>query len=150
MHIAPEDGDRVLRLAGAEQLHTICRDFTEALNQKLSRPSVLLDPGEYSGTTYNDGAPCLYQINLRGRLLQIEFCATEQLCSSEEFRLPYVLYGTVRAFNQDFLDHNSVDEKSIYYCLEGRQGNWHYFDHRTYGTGVLRLDFFIAALAQLL
>jgi hypothetical protein len=139
-----------LRLSGAQELHTICRGFIEALNLKLSRPALLLDPGEYSAATYNDGVPCLFQINLRGRLLQLEFCATEELYSTEEFRLPYVLYGTVRSFNQDFLDHNTVDEKSIYYCPKGEYGHWYYFDSRTYGNGLLTQDFFIAAMAQLL
>jgi hypothetical protein len=141
-----------LRICGAQELHTICRGFTEALNQKLSRPALLLDPGEYSAATYNDGVPSLFQINLRGRLLQIEFRATEELYSSEEFRRPYVLYGTVRSFNQEFLDHNTVNEKSIYYCPDRNRdhGRWHYFDCRTYGTGALTRDFFVAEMAQLL
>jgi hypothetical protein len=56
----------------------------------------------------------------------------------------------VRSFNQEFLDHNTVDEKSIYYCPDGDHGHWYYLDSRTYSTGVLTQSFFIAAIAQLL
>ncbi|MDQ1470087.1 MAG: hypothetical protein QOJ99_1567 [Bryobacterales bacterium] len=33
-----------LRLSGAQELHTICRGFIDALNLKLSRPALMLDP----------------------------------------------------------------------------------------------------------
>ena len=135
---------------GATELHAICRAFIDALNGRLLKPSVILDPGDFSAEGYNDGAPVLFQINLRGRLLQIRFEGTEDLYSREDFRRPYVLYGAVRSFNQDFLDRNIVDEKAIFYCLEGEGGRWYYFDTRTYRTGQLTQDFLVAELEQLL
>jgi hypothetical protein len=147
-----DDSARVeqLRVTGALELHRICQAFTEALNARLSQPSLILDPGEYPPSSYNDGTPCLFQINLRGRLLQIEFSASEELYSTEEFRLPYVLSGTIRSFNQEFLDHDSVDEKAIFYCADGNGARWHYFDSRTHVAGVLAQDFFVAAMTRLL
>ena len=139
-----------LRVQGATELHSICRAFIDALNGRLSKPSVILDPADYCAERYNEGAPGLFQINLRGRLLQIRFEATEDLYSREDFRRPYVLYGAVRSFNQDFLDHNIVDEKAIFYCFEGERGRWYYFDTRTYRTGQLTQDFLVAELEQLL
>lgn len=139
-----------LRVRGATELHSICRTFIAALNGKLSLPSVVLDPGEYSADSYNDGVPGLFQINLRGRLLQIEFEATEELYSREDFRRPYVLFGSVRSFNQDLLDHNTIGEKAIFYCPESDAGSWYYFDSRTYRTGLLTQDFLVAELHQLL
>lgn len=138
------------RIAGAVELHGLCREFTEALNAKLSSPAVVLDPPEYGAEQYNDGVPGLFQINLRGRLLQLEFEATEELYSKEEFRRPYVLFGTVRSFNQDFLVHNTVGEKSIFYCPEGAGGRWYFFENRTYDTGEVNTDFFIGELQELL
>ena len=139
-----------LRIRGATELHAICRAFTEALNGRLSKPSVMLDPADYSAQRYSDTAPGLFQINLRGRLLQIRFQATEEPYSREDFRRPYVLHGAVRSFNQDFLDHNTVDEKAIFYCTEEEDGRWYYFDTRTYRTGQLTQDFLVAELEQLL
>lgn len=139
-----------LRMRGAADLYAICRSFIEALNRKLSKPALILDPVDYSAASYNDGVPGLFQINLRGRLLQLEFSATEEHVSREEFRRPYVLIGTIRSFNQDFLDHNIVDEKAIFYCPEGERGRWHYVDSRTYGTGILTQDLLVATMKQLL
>jgi hypothetical protein len=139
-----------LRVSGANGLYRICRAFIEEINGRLSRPALVLDPGDYSADTYNDALPCLFQINLRGRLLQIEFSATEELRSSEDFRSPYVLHGTIRSFNQDFLEHNIVHEKAIFYCPEAGAGCWHYFDNRTHSTGLLTQEFLINAMAQLL
>ena len=139
-----------LRLQGATELYDVCRGFTEAVNRRLPKPAVMLDPGEYSAANFSNGVPVLFQISLRGRLLQLEFAATEEHLSSEDFRKPYVLTGAIRSFNQDFLDHNIVDEKAIFYCPEGVEGRWHYSDRRTYGTGVLTQDFLVSALEQLL
>jgi hypothetical protein len=139
-----------LRVCGADELYATCRGFIEELNRRLSAPALLLDPGDYSAATYNNAVPSLFQINLRGRLLQLEFSATEELFSSEEFRRPYVLSGTVRSFNQDFLNQNMVDEKAIFYCPAGDTGEWHFYDSRTYGTGLVTQDFLIAAMSQLL
>jgi len=139
-----------LRALGAAGLHAICKGFTDALNAKLSRPAVILDPSEFSPDRFSDAAPSLFQINLRGRLLQIEFEATEELQSREDFRRPYILFGAVRSFNQEFLDHNTVDEKSLYFCPEGDSGTWFFFDTRTYRTGELTQEFLVSELRQLL
>lgn len=139
-----------LRIKGATELYSICRAFIDALNSRLSRPSVILDPPDYSADHYNEGVPGLFQINLRGRLLQLKFEATEELYSRDDFRRPYVLYGAVRSFNQDLLDHGTVDEKAIFYCPEGEDGRWYYFDARTYRTGELTQEFFITELQHLL
>jgi hypothetical protein len=142
-----------LRQEGAADLYEICRDFVDTLNGRLSAPALTLDPPDYSGQSYSDGAQALFQINLRGRLLQIEFHATEELSSSEDFRRPYVLHGTVRSFNQDFLAHDTVDEKALFYCIEGnseKKARWHYFDSRTYASGALTRDFLVGEMARLL
>jgi hypothetical protein len=139
-----------LRVRGAVELYAICSGFIEALNRRLSKPALILDPVDYSAASYKDGVPGLFQINLRGRLLQLTFSATEQHLSREEFRRPYVLIGSIRSFNQDFLDHNTVDEKAIFYCPEGEHGRWHYLDNRTCAAGLLSQDVLVTALKQLL
>jgi hypothetical protein len=139
-----------LRIQGAADLHDICRTFVNALNSKLVSPAIILDPAEYYSRTFNDGGPNIFQINLRGRLLQIDFTATEELYCTDDFRRRYTLLGTVRSFNQELLSQNVVDEQTIYYCPERAAARWYYFDCRTYRTGRVTPDFFAAELERLL
>ena len=139
-----------LRTEGAVALYAVCRRFVDALNGRLSEPALLLDPTEYSAGYYHDGGPNLFQINLRGRLLQIEFTATEELYSTEEFRHPYVLQGAIRSFNQELLDRNTLDEQAIFYCPKDGAAHWYYFDRRTRGAGLVTPDFFAAQMQRLI
>lgn len=146
-----EESARVdgLRSAGALELHAICRRFADALNSKLSQPALVLDPPAYSADNFRDNGPNLFQINLRGRLLQIEFTATDELYSTEEFRLPYVLRGAIRSFNQEFLDRNTLDEQALFYCPKEGPPRWYFFDYRTYDAGVITPDFLAAEMQRL-
>lgn len=139
-----------LRAQGAADLHEICRKFVEKINAKLSDPAVLLDPPAFSTEQYNDSGPNLFQINLRGRLLQLEFEATEELYSRDDFRQPYVLRGTVRSFNQDLLDQHGVDEQMIFYCPGAGGAAWYFLDGRTYRSGGVSEDYLISEMEQLL
>jgi hypothetical protein len=139
-----------LRSRGAVDLYAICRLFVDKVNGRLSEPAVLLDPPTFVERNYHDGGPNLFQINLRGRLLQLEFAATDELYEQDDFRRPYVLRGAVRSFNQDLLDHNGVDEQLIFYCPEDGIARWYFFDGRTYRTGLLAEDYLASGLERLL
>lgn len=146
-----EQGRRVdrMRLDGAVELYGICRRFVDGLNARLSQPAVLLSPVSYSAQSFDENGSNLFQINLRGRLLQIEFSATDELYENDDFRLPYVLRGAVRSFSQKFLEANSIDEQMIFYCPEGERARWHSFDGRTYRSCELNEDFLAAELEKL-
>src|SRR5260370_28902572 len=92
------------RGAEARDLHAICREFVGSLNRMLERSAVDLDPPVLGNDTFQEDVPSLVQINVRGRILQIVFRATAELVSTEDFRVPYTLEGTVRAFNQELLE----------------------------------------------
>ena len=139
----------LLRARGAVDLHGICRAFVDKLNDKLSDQAILLDPPSFGEGDFDDDKN-LFQINLRGRLLQIEFGATDELYETDDFKLPYVLRGGVRSFNQDLLQHNTVDEQMIFYCPHGDGAVWHYFDERTYRTGRVAEDYLITEMARVL
>jgi len=139
-----------LRLKGAVALHGICQHFVETLNSKLSIAAVMLDPPDYPAGRYKDGGSNLFQINLRGRLLQIEFTAAEDLYSTEEFRRAYVLQGTMRSFNQELLQQDTVDEHAIFYCPHDDGPAWCYFDSRSYRTGAITSDFLASQLERLI
>ena len=95
-----------------------------------------------------DGANLL-QINVRGRILQIEFETTPDLVSTEDFRIPYTLSGAVRAFNQALLDKDLIEEQLIFYTLE-KKTMWRFFDARTYRSGEFDQAYLVGLMEQLL
>lgn len=149
--MADENGriDR-LRAEGGVTLHGMCRQFVEALNERLTTPALLLDPPEFSTGCFRDAGPNLFQISLRGRLMMIEFAATEEPFSTDDFRRPYILRGSLRGLNQDLLDRHLVSEKHLFFCLSGETGYWHYLDTRSYRTGRLGADLLVAEMERLI
>jgi hypothetical protein len=156
--VAARDHERILeaeridrlRAYGACDLYGICRELVDALNSRLTDPAVVLDPPVYSPGNFEDGGPNLFQINLRGRLLQIGFGSTDELISTEDFRSPYILNGSVRSFNQELLERDALEVHSIFYCLEGEGGRWFFSDSRAYRNGRLTPDFLARELERLL
>jgi hypothetical protein len=139
-----------LRVRGAAELHELCQDFVARINEKLSTPALVFSPREFREQSFNDQGPNLFQINLRGRLLQVEFHASEELFSTDDFKLPYVLRGAVRSFNQESLNSNSMDEQMIFYCPTGDLPAWHFIDGRSYRTGRVDADYLTDCLERLL
>jgi hypothetical protein len=135
---------------GAMLLYRACRDFVDALNQRLSEPAVILAPFEWEEDNFHDGQTNFFQISLRGRLLQVEFRSTDEMYSTEDFRKPYVLHGSVRSFNQESLESNRLSEQRIFCCPEKETPEWHFFDARTYRTGRVDSDYLAAELERLL
>jgi hypothetical protein len=138
-----------LRRKAAGQLHAVCAEFARALNQLTSYTELKLDPPEFNPEAFRDSDINLFQLNARGRILQIEFEATEELTSSEDFRIPYALHGAVRGFNQELLMQNLVREQLLFYTIEKTGSMWRFFDARTYRTGPFDQDYLIALLEQL-
>jgi hypothetical protein len=139
-----------LRLRGATHLYAVCRGFVDDVNSRLSHPAVVLSPPAFPEASYDDSGANLFQINLRGRLLQLEFHATEDLYGRDDFKYPYVLRGAVRSFNQEFLDRSSMDEQMIFCCPDGDEAVWYFFDCRTYRTGRVGEEYLAAELERLL
>jgi hypothetical protein len=72
--------EQVRRNAACE-LHTICRDFVNSLNRLTSKVELTLDPDRFSDASFQEDAVNLIQINVRGRILQVGFGATQELVS---------------------------------------------------------------------
>jgi hypothetical protein len=140
----------MLRRRAAAEMFDVCEGFVGALNRLLAEPQVVLDPPSFSPEQFREDAPNLIQINVRGRILQAAFEATPELLSTEDFRIPYTLGGTVRAFNQALLDKDLIEEQLIFYTVERHQAMWRYFDARTYRSGAFDRDYLISLLDQLL
>jgi len=139
-----------LRRAAAAMLHATCADFVGSINRLLSHGEVALDPPAFSGDAFREEAANLFQINVRGRILQIAFEATPELISTEEFRIPYTLAGSVRAFNQELLDKDLIEEQLIFYTLERDRKMWRFFDARTYRSGPFDREYLISLMEQLI
>jgi hypothetical protein len=139
-----------LRRMAAAEIHAICTGFVDRLNALLQRGMVVLDPPVFPEDTYQEDNQHLIQINVRGRILQIEFRATPEQVSTEDFRVPYILSGSVRAFNQDLLDRDVIEEQLLFYTLEKRLRMWRFFDARTYRSGPFDQDYLVSLMEQLL
>ena len=138
-----------LRHHAARELHAICADFVASLNHLLSQPLVHLDPAELSADGIREEGN-LFQINVRGRILQVEFKPTPELVSTEEFRVPYTLEGTVRAFNQTLLDKDLIQEQLLFYTVESHRRMWRFFDARTYRTGPFDREYLIGLMEAII
>ena len=139
-----------LRRSAAKALFTICSDFVTAVNRFLPQAELMLDPAEYTEHSFHADAPNLLQINVRGRILQVEFEATPELVSTEDFRVPYTLAGSIRAFNQALLEKDRIEEQLIFYTLEKGHSMWRFFDARTYRSGPLDEEYLISLMEQLI
>jgi len=139
-----------IRASAAAEIYAICANFVEELNRILPRPEVMIDPPEFGKKHFTDFESSLIQINIRGRILQIEFGASETLISTEEFRIPYTLAGSVRAFNQELLEKDLIEEQLIFYTIEKHRRMWRYFDARTYRSGPIDQPYLISVIEELL
>jgi hypothetical protein len=139
-----------LRQAAAADIYAICADFVSSVNRLLAQSEIELDPPAYGSNSFQDDVVNLIQINVRGRILQVSFSATPELISTEDFRVPYTLEGTVRAFNQELLDKDIIEEQLIFYTIENHKKMWRFFDARTYRSGPFDQEYLIGLMEQLL
>jgi hypothetical protein len=139
-----------LRRRAAAELHSICAEFVVSLNRLLAREAVGLDPPDFNEDAFREEGRNLIQINVRGRILQIEFGSTAELVSTEEFRIPYTMDGSVRAFNQELLEQDVMEEQLLYYTLEKDKKWWRFFDARTYRSGPFDQEYLMSLMEHLI
>ena len=139
-----------IRRAAATELYTICRDFVNSLNRLMSKTELTLDPPQFSEAVFQDEAINLIQISVRGRILQVAYAATQELLSTEDFRIPYTLAGSVRAFNQDLLNKDLIEEQLVFYTVEGGRKMWRFFDPRTYRSATFDQEYLVSVMEQLI
>jgi hypothetical protein len=139
-----------VRRGAANELYKICHDFVNSLNGLMSKGEVVLDPEQFSEAAFQEDAVNLIQISVRGRILQVAFSATPELVSTEEFRIPYTLSGSVRAFNQDLLDKEIIEEQLLFYTVEKNRNLWRYFDPRTYRSGTFDQEYLVSVMEQVI
>jgi len=138
-----------LRREAALELHGICGDFVRGLNHLLSEIELEFQPEAYGPEKFQDSGINLFQINARGRILQIKFEATPELISTEDFRVPYILAGAVRCFNQQLLEKDLIEEQLLFYTIEKSRHLWRFFDARTYRSGPFDAQYLTGLMEQL-
>jgi hypothetical protein len=124
-----------LRRRAAAELHQVCAQFVAALNGRLSATAVDISPATYAPEMFRESGVNLIQIGSQGRELQIVFEAPPQLVSTEKFRIPYILEGELRAYNQKMLERFDIRTLLIFFCVELDTAAWRFFDWRTLRTG---------------
>jgi len=148
---ALEESQRIerLRIEGAAWLHALCAQFVGDLNSLITTTELSVAPAKYEPESFNGAAANLFQINARGRILQFEFEAAENLISTENFPQPYTLEGAIRGFNQELLEHGAIEEEQLYFCVDGNKSKWRVFDPRTYHTADLDQNYLITLMGRL-
>lgn len=139
-----------VRHAAAKELYSICHDFVKSLNGLMSKGELALDPEQFSEAVFQADAVNLIQISVRGRILQVAYGATPQLVSTEDFRIPYTLAGSVRAFNQELLEKEIIEEQLLFYTVEKNRNLWRYFDPRTYRSGTFDQVYLVSVMEQVI
>jgi len=139
-----------VRREAAVGLHRMCAALVNDLNPLLPQQEVILDPLEFSEADFRDASANWIQINIRGRILRISFQATEELTSTEDFRVPYCLEGVVRGFHQQRLEKDLIEEQLLFYTVEKDQRMWRYFDPRTYRSGPFNEEHLFSLLDQMI
>ena len=139
-----------MRRGAAADLYAVCAAFVGDLNKLLKRSEIRLDPGMFPLEAYEPENSTLIQIQVRGRILQVTFTATPGLASTEDFRIPYILEGSVRAFSQEMLDNELIEEQLLFFTLEGRRNMWRYFCPRTYRSGPFDREYLTSLMEQLI
>jgi hypothetical protein len=138
-----------LRLRGARELHALCKYVVAQLNPLLTRLQIELSPPEFTDEGFRDPGKNILQVQARGRIVQIAYEATDATTSTEQFRIPYIIQGAVRWFNQDRLDREEMDEQWVFYCVERDGCRWRFLDPRSRRTGQLDSDYLFGMLEQL-
>ena len=139
-----------LRERAAVELHQICSGFVASINSLLEKARVELDPPDFTPGQFRPDEANLFQIHVRGRVVQIAFESPRELISTEHFRVPYVLEGAIRCFNQALLDREAIEEQLLFFCLERKRKAWRYFDGRTYHSGLFNQEYLVSLMEQLL
>jgi len=148
-YLVNEQEVAALRLRGASILHAICVEFVSSLNSKLSQSTLDLSPPDYAPEMFRESGVNLFQIGSQGREIQITFQATPQLFSTDKFRIPYVLEGELRIYNQEMLDRFEIRTYSLFFCLDETDAVWRFFDWRGPRTAPVDSDLLASLMERL-
>lgn len=135
--------------AGVE-LYALCRHLVDSLNAILHNLQLELTPEQFHADMLDGASGVIFQINASGRIVQLVLQSRETEISSEHFRMPYILRGAIRWFNQEYLERQEIQEHQFFYCVDRIGGSWRFVDSRSRKVGALDQDYLLETLEQLL
>jgi hypothetical protein len=138
------------RPGAAVELHAIFRAFVQSVNGLAAKASLVLDPDEFDESMFLDSDQNFFQIHVRGRILLVTFGPPPENVSTEHFRSPYILEGTVRCFNQELLEHESIEEHQVFFCVDCPAAGWRFSKPHTYQTGPIDESYLASVFESLL
>ena len=138
-----------LRRQGAAELHRICAEFVSSVNSRLSEAALELVPAAYTPELFRESGANVLQISSQGRQMQFTFQAGPELVSTQKFLIPYVLEGEVRTYNQKMLERLEIRYMMMFFCVEGNDASWRYYDWRTAHTGAVGFELLASLMEPL-
>ena len=149
LHLTPAQA-RELRGRGAAELHAICMAFAASVNRLLPDAVIEVSPASYTADLYREPGTNLFQINARGRIMQLAVQATASPLSTDKFVTPYILEGELRMYNQESLEHFRIRTVALFYCLENEHGTWRYSDWVNNRLGIFGRDLLVDLMERLI
>jgi hypothetical protein len=138
------------RGAAAVELHLIFKAFVASVNALATKASLVLDPEIFDEAMFIEADENFFQIHVRGRILLVTFGPPDENISTENFREPYILEGVVRCFNQELLEHESIEEHHVFYCMSGAALGWRFSKPHTYQIGPVDETYLTSVFESLL
>jgi len=138
------------QMEGGVRLYVLCKELVDDLNGVLKNLQIELTPREFHPETMESASGVLFQINASGRIVQLAIYPLEPSICTDHFRLPYVLRGAMRWFNQEYLERQEIQEQLLFYCVSSNEFSWRYLDPHSRKVGVVDQEFLAEALEQLL
>jgi hypothetical protein len=138
------------RAEASVELHEIFRAFVSQVNTLTSKAGLTLDPDEFESGQFMESDENCFQIHVRGRILLVTFGPPAEPVSTEEFTEPYILQGVARCFNQELLEHESIEEHRLFYCMDGKSRGWRFAVPRTYQIGPVDENYLASVFEMLL
>lgn len=135
---------------GAIEMHDLCAALVRDLNSVMVHMNIELMPPAYNPDTIHSPSGTLFQINATGRIVQIAILPPDVTLCTDHFRIPYLLRGAIRWFNQESLERQEIQESLVFYCVERGEYSWRYVDSRSRKSGMVDPAFLMEAMEQLL
>ena len=128
---------------------------SEGMDGAVARAKLYLEAGAdavfpealTTAEMFRESGVNLMQVNAQGRIIQIAFEATP--VSTDKFRIPYILEGELRAFNQEMLERTQIRSQALFFCLENARNTWRYVEWLHGRTGAFDRDQLVSLLERL-